>query len=80
MSEHGTEIIPAVPVFYGPAMVAQWCGVSRDAVSNWLRRHDDFPEPAGQLCGPERSSYFWRGDQRGDWLRWADATFYGTPE
>ena len=59
------------PTFYGPAMVAQWCGVTRDAVSNWLRRFDDFPAPAGRLCGPQRVSFFWRGDQREEWIAWA---------
>jgi hypothetical protein len=60
-----------VPVFYGPAMVAQWCGVPRHAVGNWLRRFDDFPVPAGRLSGPQRDSYFWREEQLDEWLEWA---------
>lgn len=60
-----------LPVVYGPAMVAEWCGTSRDAVSNWLRRYDDIPRPAGKVRGPKVDSYFWREDQRGEWLDWA---------
>lgn len=60
-----------LPTFYGPAMVAEWCGVGRAAVSNWLRRYDDFPEPAGRVRGPKVDNLFWREDQRKEWLEWA---------
>jgi hypothetical protein len=63
--------LDALPVFYGPAMVAQWCGVPRHVVSNWLRRHDDFPVPAGRVCGPLRVSFLWREEQREEWVTWA---------
>ena len=60
-----------MPTFYGVRMVAQWLGVTRDAVSNWLRRHDDCPVPAGRCVGPDRAHYFWRADQREEWIAWA---------
>jgi hypothetical protein len=63
--------LQALPVFYGPSAVARWCGVGRAAVSNWLQRYDDFPEPAGVVRGAARDAFFWRGDQREDWIRWA---------
>ena len=66
-----------LPTFYGTTAVAEWLGVSRVAVYNWLQLHDDTPEPAGQIRGPERDVFFWREDQRADWERWAcgkDAT------
>jgi hypothetical protein len=68
MTDHPT---PNLPVYFGPAMVAQWLGVSRDTVSNWLRRYGDLPEPAGLVQGPQRVSLFWRGEQRRQWLHWA---------
>jgi len=33
--------------FLSPSEIADLAGVSRAAVSNWRRRHDDFPPPAG---------------------------------
>jgi len=52
-------------------MVAQWLGVSRAALGNWLRRYDDFPAVAAVVTGPKRDSWCWRPEQRDDWIRWA---------
>ena len=62
---------PTLPTFYGPAMVAKWCGVHPASVSHWLDRHNDYPAPAGQVRGPKRDTFFWREDQRGEWVKWA---------
>lgn len=59
------------PDFYGTKTVAQWLGVPAHCVANWLRRYDDYPEPAGRIKCPDRSFPFWRDDQRRDWLLWA---------
>ena len=60
------------PAYYaGPALVATWLGVTRAALGNWLRRYDDYPEPAALVAGPKRDSMCWRYEQRGDWIRWA---------
>lgn len=40
MTDEGTHLVP-------PAGIARLAGVSRAAVSNWRRRHADFPEPKG---------------------------------
>jgi hypothetical protein len=58
-------------VYAGPAVVAGWLGVTRAAFGNWIRRHDDFPEPAATVMGPERESWCWLPEQRGEWVRWA---------
>ncbi|WP_033218750.1 N-6 DNA methylase [Kitasatospora phosalacinea] len=47
------------------AEIARLAGVGRAAVSNWRRRHPDFPKPAG---GTETSPTF-RLDQVEQWLR-----------
>ncbi|MFB7948474.1 N-6 DNA methylase [Kitasatospora phosalacinea] len=47
------------------AEIARLAGVGRAAVSNWRRRHPDFPKPAG---GTEASPTF-RLDQVEQWLR-----------
>ncbi|MFF0388894.1 N-6 DNA methylase [Kitasatospora sp. NPDC004615] len=47
------------------AEIARLAGVGRAAVSNWRRRHTDFPRPAG---GTETSPTF-RLDQVEQWLR-----------
>ncbi|MGW4382501.1 N-6 DNA methylase [Kitasatospora sp. NPDC004531] len=47
------------------AEIARLAGVGRAAVSNWRRRHPDFPRPAG---GTETSPTF-RLDQVEQWLR-----------
>ncbi|MEV4556995.1 N-6 DNA methylase [Kitasatospora sp. NPDC049285] len=47
------------------AEIARLAGVGRAAVSNWRRRHADFPKPAG---GTETSPTF-RLDQVEQWLR-----------
>ena len=65
------EHLRGLPVFYGPSSVAEWCGVGRAAVSNWLNRYDDYPEPAGIVRGPRSDTFFWRENQREDWIRWA---------
>ncbi|MFJ2029623.1 N-6 DNA methylase [Streptosporangium sp. NPDC087985] len=46
------------------ADIARLAGVGRAAVSNWRRRHDDFPQPAG---GTATSPAFSLGEIRG-WL------------
>ncbi len=40
MAEDGVALVP-------PAEIARMAGVTRAAVSNWRRRHPDFPEPMG---------------------------------
>jgi hypothetical protein len=62
---------PGRVVYAGPALVAGWLGVTRDAFGNWLRRYDDFPEPAAAVMGPSRESWCWLPGQRGDWVKWA---------
>ncbi|MBM9504993.1 N-6 DNA methylase [Actinacidiphila acididurans] len=47
MSENSTEVTSAA--------IARLAGVGRAAVSNWRRRHDDFPKPVG---GTETSPTF----------------------
>ncbi|WP_285633731.1 N-6 DNA methylase [Actinoallomurus iriomotensis] len=49
MSEEGTASVPVVTA----AQIARLAGVTRAAVANWRRRHDDFPAPVGgTAAGP----------------------------
>ncbi len=57
MQEHGTEVTAAG--------IARLAGVGRAAVSNWRRRHADFPRPVG---GTETSPSFALADVEA-WLR-----------
>ncbi|MFI1442406.1 N-6 DNA methylase [Streptomyces fructofermentans] len=57
MQENGTEVTAAG--------IARLAGVGRAAVSNWRRRHADFPKPVG---GTETSPSFALTDVE-DWLR-----------
>lgn len=58
-------------VYAGGAVVAGWLGVTRDAFGNWLRRYDDFPEPAATVMGPQRESWCWLPEQCAEWVAWA---------
>jgi hypothetical protein len=62
-----------IPIFYGANVVAQWCGVGHNDIMNWTRRNADIPIPAGKVMGPVRYSYFWREDQRDEWLNWVES-------
>lgn len=62
---------PGPDFYYGPAMVAEWLGVSRAALGNWLRRYDDFPAVAAVVVGPKMDSWCWRYEQRTEWVQWA---------
>ncbi|WP_159327005.1 N-6 DNA methylase [Streptomyces tendae] len=57
MQDHGTEVTAAG--------IARLAGVGRAAVSNWRRRHADFPKPVG---GTETSPSFALADVEA-WLR-----------
>ncbi|MFE9096647.1 N-6 DNA methylase [Streptomyces sp. NPDC007264] len=57
MQENGTEVTAAG--------IARMAGVGRAAVSNWRRRHADFPKPVG---GTETSPSFALGEVE-EWLR-----------
>ncbi|MFJ1782370.1 N-6 DNA methylase [Streptomyces anulatus] len=49
MSDEGTASVPVVTA----AQIARIAGVTRAAVANWRRRHDDFPPPVGgTAAGP----------------------------
>ncbi|WP_405135121.1 class I SAM-dependent DNA methyltransferase [Nocardia sp. NBC_01388] len=49
MSDEGTAPAPVVTA----AQIARLAGVTRAAVANWRRRHDDFPAPVGgTAAGP----------------------------
>lgn len=49
MSDEGTASAPVVTA----AQIARLAGVTRAAVANWRRRHDDFPPPVGgTTAGP----------------------------
>ncbi|MEV7271415.1 class I SAM-dependent DNA methyltransferase [Streptomyces bacillaris] len=49
MSDEGTASAPVVTA----AQIARLAGVTRAAVANWRRRHDDFPPPVGgTAAGP----------------------------
>ena len=61
----------SLPTFCGPSIIAKWCGVHPASVSNWLSRYNDYPAPAGQVRGPKRDTFFWREDQRDEWVKWA---------
>lgn len=45
--------------------IADLAGVSAQAVSNWVARRDDFPEPIARLA----SGNVWDGDQITKWLK-----------
>lgn len=51
------------------ADIARMFGVSPQAVSNWLNRHEDFPRPVGTVPGPGRAggASVW---ERSDVERW----------
>ena len=68
------------------AEVARWCGVQRQAVTNWLTRHAtwedgrmiacDFPAPdavIGNEADAEHSSYGWLPERRAEWEAFAAA-------
>lgn len=57
MQGNGTEVTAAD--------IARLAGVGRAAVSNWRRRHADFPKPVG---GTETSPAFALGEVE-EWLR-----------
>lgn len=57
MQDNGTEVTAAG--------IARLAGVGRAAVSNWRRRHADFPKPVG---GTETSPSFALADVEA-WLR-----------
>ncbi|MEV5985738.1 N-6 DNA methylase [Streptomyces sp. NPDC052051] len=57
MEDNGTEVTAAG--------IARLAGVGRAAVSNWRRRHPDFPKPVG---GTDTSPSFALGEVE-DWLR-----------
>lgn len=49
MEDEGSDSAPVVTA----AQIARLAGVTRAAVANWRRRHDDFPAPAGgTAAGP----------------------------
>lgn len=56
--------------YRGQADVARWCGVSRAAVSNWLKRHPDkAPAPDVEIVN-EDSNFVTRGwlpERRPEW-------------
>lgn len=56
----------AVPESITASQIARLAGVSRSAVSNWRRRHADFPPPISE--GPGAAPLFDRA-QVEDWLR-----------
>jgi N-6 DNA Methylase len=61
----GEEVAMAANVVVTAAEIARLAGVGRAAVSNWRRRHEDFPRPAG---GTETSPTF-RLEDVELWLR-----------
>lgn len=52
------------PAVVTAADIARLAGVTRGTVSNWRRRHDDFPEPVG---GTDASPAYDRAEVE-DWL------------
>jgi hypothetical protein len=60
-------------VYRSTADVAAWCDVVPSAVSMWLRRYDDWPEPDVEVR-TEKTGYVVRGwlpSRRAEWVRYA---------
>lgn len=55
---------------YGTSEVARWCGVTKAAVSNWMKRHDDCPKPAVSIITEKTCTYGWTAGQKQEWLDW----------
>lgn len=55
---------------YGTAYIADALGVSRGAVSNWLKRYADCPEPFGTVRSPNESILVWDDAGIEEWHTW----------
>lgn len=64
-SDQGDSTVPENASEVTAAGIARLAGVGRAAVSNWRRRHADFPKPVG---GTETSPSFALADVE-EWLR-----------
>lgn len=60
-----------IPTYYSVSTVAQWCCVTNAAVSNWLRRYTDYPQPAIIYSTPQQDYYGWTADQKREWQDWS---------
>jgi hypothetical protein len=59
------------PIEYaGAGTIASWCGVTGAAVSNWLVRYSDCPQPAVVVQAGDRVTYGWAMDSKQEWLEW----------
>lgn len=53
----------------GTGAIARLLGTTSPAVSNWIARYTDYPEPFGVSHG-RRDRFFWTPDQAGEWRAW----------
>lgn len=61
-------------IAYGTSQVAEWTGVTRAAVSNWLVRRDDFPIPDVVIISAGGGEEWgWTAERRPEWEAFADA-------
>lgn len=60
----------SMQIFWSSAAIAAELGVGRSAVTNWLDRHTDYPEPAAFVQGSEGLRPLWTESQLKDWREW----------
>ena len=64
-------------IYRGSTDVMLWCGgVTRPAISNWIKRHpDEVPEPDAEIVNEGIASVTrgWLPERRPEWVAFADA-------
>lgn len=68
-------------VGYSVGVVAQWLGVGKAAVSNWLTRHPtEIPQPDVIIVLPSGEEELgWTMARREEWIEWFQARHLGEP-
>jgi hypothetical protein len=64
---------------YGVTAVAEWCGVTPAAVSNWLERHTGYPIPRVRVITATGSVFGWGLDQKKAWRTFQANRIAGRP-
>ena len=59
-------------VTYGPAFVAEWVGVDKSTVNQWIAKHpDDFPDPDAEVNTGKAVARGWLPERRQEWIEYA---------
>lgn len=60
-------------VTYGSKTVAEWCGVTPPAVSNWIVRHwQEIPKPDAVIVTEQGERYGWVKAREHEWRAFAE--------